>query len=129
MTKEQEKIKETLKMLESKASELQKKMSVKADGGEMGQEYKDLCCYCDNLCNMIFGLRDYVYQSDARLWDAIYEHKKNHIPALDAGAMEKFLKAVGISDSYRVEKPTIYIQASKNGNKTYNIDLSNIKKS
>jgi hypothetical protein len=39
------------------------------------------------------------------------EHMKGHLPAIkDAGLMEKALKVLGLSDSYAINKPTIYIE-------------------
>jgi hypothetical protein len=121
-------LKEAFAALENTAKELKNKVS-KADMCEVTPDnFKYLCSTCDNLYNMIYNLRDAVYQGDSRVWDAFYQHQQNHVPKLDAGAMEKFLKVVGLSDSYEVIKPSIYISASKNGNKTFNVDLGKFSK-
>ncbi|MDB4314425.1 hypothetical protein N9955_00070 [bacterium] len=41
---------------------------------------------------------------------SFYEHKKGHLPSIsDAGKMEGALKALGLGDSFRVDKPSIRV--------------------
>ena len=43
--------------------------------------------------------------------EAFYNHLKGHLPSInDAGRMEKALKSLGLEDSYKVNKPTIYVE-------------------
>ena len=123
---ELDKLKEIFASLEAKATEIKSKSESKADMDGGGCCCDSLSTSCENLYQMIYSLRDYIYQSDARLWDAIYEHKQNHLPPLNAGAMEKLLKTAGLADSFKVEKPTIYISASKNG--IFEVDLGKFSK-
>lgn len=49
---------------------------------------------------------DYAY-----LESSFREHKKGHLPAInDAGKMEAALKTLGMADSYKVEKASVYVE-------------------
>jgi hypothetical protein len=67
------------------------------------------------LYALISNMRNYLYQLEGAFYNYTYEHNSNHVPKLNASAMEKFLKAVGMDDDFEVQKPTIYMTASKHG--------------
>lgn len=49
---------------------------------------------------------DYSY-----LEASLREHKKGHLPPInDAGKMEAALKTLGMADSCKVEKPSVYVE-------------------
>jgi hypothetical protein len=122
-------LKEAFAALENTAKELKDKVS-KADMCEVTPDnFKYLCSTCDNLYNMIYNLRDAIYQGDGKIWDAMDKHRVGHIPAINSSEkMQNALDALGIGEDFEVIRPTIWIQASKNGNKTFNVDLGKIKK-
>ncbi len=53
----------------------------------------------------------YLREDLGYLWKAIHEHKKGHLPPIaDAGKMESALAALGLADSYNVQKPTVWVE-------------------
>lgn len=134
LQEKQDKFKEIFGAFEKTAAEIKENINKVKESKAYGEDTVScdkldyLCHSCDNLYSMIYALRDYINESDSRIWDALYRHQTNHVPSLQAGPMKKFIKAVGLEDSFEVVKPQIYISASRNGNKTFNVDLGSIKK-
>lgn len=79
------------------------------------------------LYQSISRTREYLYE----LEDALYNHSSpsnGHIPKIKgAGKMEGALKALGISEDYEVQKPTIYARATRAGNPEFSIELKTPK--
>lgn len=58
----------------------------------------------------------YVHQRINANENKLYSHcETNHVPALKASAMQKFLKVVGMEDDMEVRKPSIYCSAGRRG--------------
>lgn len=128
--KNKEEIKQILASLEEQSKDFKNKVQTKASPDTVcAEDYQYLSKCCDNLYEMIYRLRDYIYQSDAEIWNALYDHKNNgHIPPIKGTEkMEKALKVLGIDKDYEILKPVIYSTASKNGSKSFEVNL-NIKK-
>lgn len=87
------------------------------DCASMDMEECMTCMKCDvdYLYLLYSNVREYLYQLGGYFSSWTYEHETNHVPKLNASAMEKFLKNVGMSDDFEVHKPTIYMSATKNG--------------
>lgn len=108
-----EKLKELKENLASLETQFQQ---IKAD---MGEEDKYNAIF-DYFQRSIGRLADYIFAIE----DELYRHKEGHIPKLNAGAMQKLLKSVGLDDSYEVKKPVIYVKANRLGKKEFNVSLN-----
>lgn len=99
----------------AKYSEFEAKFkSIKADGmGEVKDDGMEECkAKIEYLSYMVESLSSYVKY----LNEAFYQHQKGHIPPIKSVAqMEKALKNLGLESEYSVEKPSIYVSASRTG--------------
>lgn len=118
------KLKEENKKLESSFAEVieKAKADITAD-----DKTKD-------IVSMIYNLADYIHQrineSNKMIYacmDDLYEHESDsHVPKLPAGAMEKFLKTVGLDQNYDVKKTPLYCEASLERH-SFEVEIKNKK--
>lgn len=112
----------TIKELdEAFASETSKYNETKAASNDEMSSLKDTCAY---LSNAVSYMRDRMYAMDNQMYSSMSKHTENHVPSLKAGAMKKFLKAVGMEEDMNVSAPTIHCSASNKADKKGNILVS-----
>lgn len=76
---------------------------------------------------MVQNLRQYIYSVEDNFYRTMDNHTQGHLPKINgAEKMQNALETLGISEDYEVAKPTIYVRASRQGNKEFDINL-NIK--
>ena len=115
MNNEFKKIKESLASLDKKFQEVKAQMPENDKYGDLME-----ICY-----SMVSNLRNYVYAVEDQVW----EHKsQNHVPPLNAAAMEKFLKVVGMDGQYKIQPPVLYIKANRQNKVEFQVELTNNKK-
>lgn len=118
---------------------------IKAKLEQSEKEFKqiraDICCVTENkdqevyykcldACYlMVSNLREYVYRIEGDFYRTMEEHRNGHLPKIQgAEKMENALEILGLNQDYEVMKPTIYVRASRNGNKNFDIELNIPKK-
>lgn len=112
-------IKAALDKSEAKFKELRADCCVNDQNQEMYYKVMDACYL------MVQNLRQYIYSVEDNMWKMFDEHKKNHPPKLmTATHLQNYLEACGMENDIEIVKPTIYIQASKNGIKSFEVDLN-----
>ena len=82
------------------------------------EEKKDYASYQDVYSIVQSMASEFEYQlkwmreDQAYVREAFYKHVNNgHIPAIaDAGTMKKVLKSLGLSDSFEVRTPSVYVE-------------------
>jgi len=68
--------------------------------------------------NWVWAELDYLAQS-------LYNHQKGHLPPINgAEKMQKALDVLGIGSDYEVQKPIVWVQASKSSPASLEIDIS-----
>lgn len=78
------------------------------------------------LWDMIHGLhsyfeseRNYMNSRINDIWESFYnytdKHAQGHAPKMDAAALSKFIKSMGLEDTYQIVKQPIFVQASRDG--------------
>lgn len=114
------------KLKEIKASLEKLDNQFKEARGNMDTKPADEMYYkiMDNLYYSLQGIREYIYS----VQDSLIDHKtKGHIPPiLGAEKMQNAMETLGISEDYDLQKPVVYVRASRQGNKEFSVDL-NIK--
>jgi hypothetical protein len=112
-------IKANLDNLDTKFNEM------KAVYADSPSPSSDITSQIWNICyDMVSSLRKYVY----RVEDALYEHKKGHLPPiLGAERMNRALEAVGLDGDYKAEPKEIYANSKYNvkagKNSQFELDL------
>lgn len=117
---------------------------IKANLDTLDDKFKqakaDICCIddksndvyykCMDACyQMISSLRQYVYSVEDRMYSNFSDHNKGHLPKiLGAEKMQNAIDTLGISQDYDVQKPIVWISASRNGTKNFTAELNIPKK-
>jgi hypothetical protein len=80
---------------------------------------------CIDACyQMVSNLRQYVYAVEDNLYKVIDNHAAGHLPKiLGAEKMKNVLETLGLDGDYDVQKPAIYIRASRQGKGDIDVDL------
>ena len=87
---------------------------------QMYDVIRNMHSYFSSEYNYINSRLNDLYSS---LYEYQYDHGKGHTPKLDGAAMTKFLKVMGLEDTYQVVKQSIYVSASDSkGQKTLVIE-------
>lgn len=124
---------------------LEKLQIIKGNLDKLDKEYKeirgDVCCVTDNpnqeiyykcmdTCyQMVSSLRQYVYSIEDNFYKTMDNHNQGHLPKINgAEKMQNALETLGISEDYDLQKPVIYVRASRQGNKEFSVDLNMSKK-
>lgn len=122
MDKNLEKLKESLAKIDDKYKEIKGDMSVDPKMDKQNQ-------MMDYMYQCMSNLRDYIYGAEDRMHSKMDNHMvpngKTHAPHLNsASAVENYLDACGMSEDYIVQKPTIQVKASRQGNKEFEVELN-----
>ena len=85
---------------------------------------------CMDACyRMVDGLRSYVYGVENNMYRMMDEHRVGHLPKIHgAEKMKNAIETLGLEGDYDVQKPTLWIQANRNGTKNFNVELNIPKK-
>jgi hypothetical protein len=117
-------LKESLAKMDEKYKEIKGDMPVdpKMD------KYNEVMNY---MYDCMSRMRDYMWQTEANIYQRIDNHTNpqgsTHPPMLKtASHVESYLDACGMSNDAEVVKPQIYVRASRQGNKEFDVNL-NIK--
>lgn len=77
-----------------------------------GEDPEVAYCTMEDVSNIVSYLNsriDWLREDLNYYREQFHEHTEHHLPEIiGAGAMERALKALGLSDDYKVEKQTIY---------------------
>lgn len=121
---ELEKLKQAMASIEVKMKEVKADMEEGPDS--VDSKMSSMMGYC---CDMVNNLRQYVYRVEDAMYSKFSDHSIGHLPPINgAGKMEKALEKLGIAEDYNISKPTIWVSASRNGKKEYNVTLPALKK-
>ena len=101
---------------------------IRADVGENANN--EVYYKCMDACyQMVSSVRQYVYTVEDRMYRMFDEHSKGHLPKIHgAEKMQNALETLGIDGDYSVQKPTIWVQANRNGTKNFIAELNIPKK-
>ncbi len=119
------------KLQEIKASiEKLEKIYQEAKADMSDSSNNDVYYKCMDACyQMIGGLRNYIYLAEDRIYNSLAEHNKGHLPKIQgAEKMKNALETLGIDGDYDIQKPTLWVQANRNGGKTFEAELDIPKK-
>jgi hypothetical protein len=103
--------------ISSELESLKSKLLVKADDmGEVAKDDKE-----EELKSKFEALYNYITYLEKRMWENSsyanewqYKHQEGHLPKLQAGGIEKLLKAAGEDQNYSVQKRVVFA-SDKNG--------------
>ena len=71
---------------------------------------EDLYMFMNSVMSEVNYQLKWVKEDISWLNKAFNEHQKGHIPAVvDVGKMQKVIDALGLGDSYKVEKMSVYV--------------------
>lgn len=97
----------------SELEELKAKLLAKAD--DMGAEKEGEDDKEDEMEMRFEALYNYITYLEKRLWEVSssnndwqWKHQEGHLPKLQAGGIEKLLKAAGEDQNFSVQKKIIY---------------------
>ncbi len=69
----------------------------------------------ESLAYMIRNISERINYISSDFWNYTSEHSKGHLPAIKSSSqMEGALEALGLAGEYQVQKPSIWVNASKN---------------
>lgn len=99
---------------------------IRADMGE--DKNNEIYWRCMDSCYaMLNDLRGYIYSVEDNFYKTMDNHTAGHLPKIQgAEKMQNALETLGLDGDYEIQKPTLYIRASRQGNKEFEVDL-NIK--
>jgi hypothetical protein len=103
--------------ISSELESLKLKLLVKADDmseGEKDGKEEELKSKFEALYNYISYLEKRMWENSSYANEWQYKHQEGHLPKLQAGGIEKLLKAAGESENFDVIKRVVYA-SDKNG--------------
>lgn len=110
----------------SELEALKAKLLVKADDmggeGEKDEEKEEMKMRFEALYNYITYLEKRLWEISSSNNDWQWKHQEGHLPKLQAGGIEKLLKAAGEDKNFSVQKKIIY--ASDKSGVTALVDVS-----
>lgn len=118
-----------LKEIKAKLEQSEKSFKqIRADIGE--DKSNEIYWKCMDSCySMVSNLKQYIYSIEDSFYKRMDDHLAGHLPKINgAEKMQNALETLGISEDYDIQKPTIYVRASRQGNKQFDIELNLPKK-
>ena len=113
------KIKANIEKIQKKFAEIrgysEEDVQKMCSADDMGMQMDSMQSDVDYLYRYLSNIQQYIYQVEGAFYSWASDHQTNHVPKLNASAMEKFLKVVGMDGDFQVQKPQIYMSATKHG--------------
>ena len=117
-----EELKESWAKMEEKYKELKADMPANPNSDQMNKIMDYIWNCMNSLSNQMWNLHD---SHAKRMDNHMNPMGATHAPHLKtASQVQSYLKACNMNQDYNVEKPSIYVRASRAGNKEFMVDLN-----